>query len=607
MPLLVGVLILLTIHVLSFANSSLAASTITYARPSSSKPSSPILALPSEYPTSYPTDPDPTCEANHGLPYLTHIAQNHIPMCDPDYSNSGFECFQTIHQDLICVGQGIQFTSQPPSIHPADLQYDENGNPIPEPPHRPFSMHCRMRNLTQERIDHPGRISALEGYRSRENWKEYMYDTGLPFQLRQWQDGDGRICNRLKNDGTINVLVRREGTANIWHKLLEMWQVKISLDAVGMSGFVKNWEISKVQVVFEDDDTGPWDDLLWPFVTGRKPVRQSELEDACLGTVILPLTGATSPFWWGVWDDLPCRESFLFRPFVEKALKYMGLDTPPRLTEDTVVTIVNRTGTSNTRQLWNIDSHAEALRKSFPGVTVQVLDFSNIDLRSQSEIIRGTDVFMGAMGAGLTHLFFLNEESTVAEILAPGAHYTGFRNLAKVRGIPYFVSHGVVEDEFVVTDEYRNGMGERGKKVEVLPTTTRVEADVLEGSTKAVEVVDETAAAKVDKVEQAVAKASEEAAKIVDETRGSYAPPDESVNGVTDGWTETPPSMAAALENEEKYERKRIRRVDRTLRKRHWQDDEYLYLSEKQFIALAAAAINAQSNRGKRMKDIYPH
>ena len=98
--------------------------------------------------------------------------------------------------------------------------------------------------------------------------------------------------------------------------------------------------------------------------------------------------------------------------------------------------------------------------------------------------------------------------------------------------------------------------------------------------------------------------------KIVDETKGSYVPPDESVNGVTNGWTETPPSMAAALKNEEEvkaYGRSRIRRRDRTLRKRHWQDDEYLYLSEKQFIALAAAAINAQSNRGKRMKDIYPH
>lgn len=526
-------------------------------------------------------------------------------MCDPDYSKSGFECFQTIHQDLICVGQGIRFTSKPPPISPSDVTYDDFGNPIPAPSYRPFNMHCKMRNLTTERLEHPERIKELEGYPSREEWKEYMYDTGIPTQLRTWHDGDGQKCNKGRNDGTINVLVRREGTANIWHKLLEMWQVKISLDAVGMSAFVENWDISKVQVAFEDDDLGPWDELLWPMVTGRRPVRQSELEDGCLGTVILPLTGATSPFWWGVWDDLPCRESFLFKPFVEKALRHMGLDTPPRLTEDTVVTVVNRTGTSNTRQLWNIDSHAEALRQSFPGVTVQVLDFSTIDLRSQIKIIRKTDVFMGAMGAGLTHVFWLNEESTVAEILAPGAHYTGFRNVAKIRKMPYFVTHGVPEDEFIETEEYKKVMGDRAKKEKVVPTEVEVEAEPE--PTEAREVVEAEAAVRV---EEELAKASEEAAKLVEETKGHYAPPDESVNGVTDGWAEKPASMAAALEIEDHIKVNEKRRIERRMGeigKRHWQDDEYLYLSEKQFIALAAAAITAQGNRGKRMKDIYPH
>ena len=529
-------------------------------------------------------------------------------MCDPASSKSGFECFQTIHQDLICVGQGIQYTRDPPPIRAAAIDFDEFGNPAPAPPHRPFSMHCKMRNLTQERIDHPQRVAELDGYPSREEWKEYMYDTGIPTQLRTWHDGDGRSCNKAKNDGTISVLVRREGTGNIWHRLLEMWQVKLSLDAVGMSGFIPRWEIGKVQVVFEDDDKGPWDDLLWPFVTGKKPIRQSELMDGCLGTVILPLPGATSPFWWGVWEDLPCRESFLLKPFVGKALRHMGLNTKPRLVEDTVVTIVNRTGTSNTRQLWNIDSHAEALRLSFPGVTVQVLDFSTIKLKEQVQIVRSTDVFMGAMGAGLTHFFFLNDESTVAEILAPGAHYTGFRNLAKLRRMPYFVTHGVPEEEFQASEEWKSvtGVGkEEGVAVAPPATPTKVEA---ESTTTEVRVLQATAAAKVDKVEEAMAETSEEeAAKIADETKGSYAPTDDSVNGVTDGWTETPASMAEALENEQEYERRRIKWRERTLRKRHWQDDEYLYLSEKQFIALAAAAINAQSNRGKRMKDIYPH
>ena len=162
----------------------------------------------------------------------------------------------------------------------------------------------------------------------------------------------------------------------------------------------------------------------------------------------------------------------------------MRLDTPPRLTQDTTVTIVNRTGTSHTRQLWNIDSHAEALRESFPGVTVQVLDFAAINLREQISIIRNTDVLLGAMGAGLTHIFFLNEESTIAEIIAPGTHYAGFRNLAKIRQMPYFVMHGVEEKAFIMTEEYKRVMGANAK-VAVTAETAEVAAEIATAAVEA--------------------------------------------------------------------------------------------------------------------------
>ena len=42
------------------------------------------------------------------------------------------------------------------------------------------------------------------------------------------------------------------------------------------------------------------------------------------------------------------------------------------------------------------------------------------------------DVLVGVMGAALTNMLFLNEESTVAGILEPGAAYAGFPNLAKI-------------------------------------------------------------------------------------------------------------------------------------------------------------------------------
>ena len=471
-----------------------------------------------------------------------------------------------------------------------------------------------MRNLTQERIDYTkgGRteeLGKLEGFLDRdewrESWREYMYDTGLPFQLESWRDGDGKTCNKGKNDRKHTLLVKREMTENIWHRLLEMWQVKLSLDAVQMSGFLgAEFDRTKVQIVFQDDIKGPWDELLWPLITGSKPLYMGELQDGCLGTVILPLPGSTSPFWWKVWEDLPCRESFLLDPFIKAALEHMRLDTPPRLTQDTTVTIVNRTGTSHTRQLWNIDSHAEALRESFPGVTVQVLDFAAINLREQISIIRNTDVLLGAMGAGLTHIFFLNEESTIAEIIAPGTHYAGFRNLAKIRQMPYFVMHGVEEKAFIMTEEYKRVMGANAK-VAVTAETAEVAAEIATAAVEA-PAADARLSHAVEDVEIAAATAGIDTALPVEtlaEPSMEQEVEQEEKSAEEGGIKE----LSAHADDEGGYQRRRIRRGSIGIAKRHWQDDPYLYLSEKQFIALAAAAINAQGNRGTRMRDIYPH
>ena len=52
-----------------------------------------------------------------------------------------------------------------------------------------------------------------------------------------------------------------------------------------------------------------------------------------------------------------------------------------------------------------------------------------------------TSVLVGLTGAGLTNIFWLPEESSLAEIQAPGKIYAGFRNLAKMRRLHYFTAH----------------------------------------------------------------------------------------------------------------------------------------------------------------------
>ncbi len=465
----------------------------------------------------------------------------------------------------------------------------------------PFGMNCQMRNFTIEIENDPLKADELKGYPPSDFKKYYMYDTGMDKQLASWEDNDGKVCNARSNDGTFTLLLRRERTGNIWHRLLEMWQVELSLDALEMSAYIPGFDRKKVEIVFSTDDKGPWDELVWPMITGKMPLYQSEFKrDGCLGTVILPLPGSTSPYWYGVWEDLPCRTSYLLDPFINDMLKFMRLNTPPRLADDTVLTIVNRTGTSSTRQLWNIDAHAEALRKSFPDVTVQVQDFSVLSLTEQIQMIRGTDVFMGAMGAGLTHLFWLPEESSFVEIMAPGAHYSGFRNLAKVRRIPYFTTHGVLEEEFVKGEEYlkwKEAMHKpkakaQAPKMEVPPAVNTIAQKDTKGDRAEDVKTTATTRAVTDKDAEIQAKTlAEHEAYLAEAWRNMPGIPGSPIEPMED------------FDGYEGYEGDGARAIE----KRHWQNDEYLYMTERQFIALAAAAINAQSNRGTRSQDIIPH
>lgn len=385
-----------------------------------------------------PADDNESCQKLYGPQYLQHLADNHISYCE-DGSRSSLECFTTTSSDVACVAQGVSYQKSPP-------KYKKH-----------WSMNCQLRNLTTEIALDPSKADDLKLFRDIDKFKEYFNATGVSTQLRQWdisreENDNGNSCSMKKNNKKHTMFVRREGNNNIWHKLLEMWQAKLTLDALQMTDYrsssgqpyLSAAARKKVQVVFEDDAQGPVDSL-WGIVTGSEPVRLSTLNDACLGDVILPLVGTTSPFWIGVWDDMDCKSAYLIDPFIRDIYTHLGMTYKDRATENTVVTIINRT---TTRQIYNINSHVAKLKTTFPDTTFQIIDFSTITLREQFEIISQTDVLIGAMGAGLTHMFFLPGQSTVVEIMAPGAHYTGFRNLAKLRKLPYFTAHGTPEEEW---------------------------------------------------------------------------------------------------------------------------------------------------------------
>lgn len=516
---------------------------------------------------------DEFCESYYGPPYLQHIADNHVPYCESG-SKSDMECFVTHMHDPLCVARGVAFTANP-----------GEGK-------KKYAMDCTFRNFTKEiEADKSGKkAKELEKFQNIEDIHEYFYWTGVRMQIDQWNIGhgdnapdtkvQGKKCDAGHNDGKITLLVKREMNHNVWHKLMELWQTMITLDALEMAPwhpsrlksltnqpFLTPESRMDVQVVIEDDDIGPVDEL-WPLLTGSAPIRQSQLNDTCLGTVILPLPGSSSPFWDSHWQDRDCQTKFMLEPFLRRIYRTLGMSTKKRLQEETVVTIIDRKGT---RKIWHLQEHVEHLRTIYPNVKFQIVDFATIGLKEQIELSRNTDVLVGVMGAGMTHILFLPEDSTVVELMTPGTHYSGFRNLAKMRDLPYYTSHGLPEEEWKKTQ-----VG----AVKQAPAAAPAAAPAVAPAAPAAEP-EQDWREKADNAKPDAAPAAAPAAAAAPAPAPPSAPAAPAVE------VSTPDFGGHKM-------------------KRHWQDDQFLYYTEDMFTALVAAGINGQLNRGLRSGDVMP-
>jgi protein O-GlcNAc transferase len=388
----------------------------------------PATAYPTDYLTVYKEDDN--CALLFGPRYLEYMASHHIEYCEKD-SRSSFECFRTYRKETFCVGKGVV----------SDLSRGDG-------PHT--SMHCKMRNFTKERKYN----SVLQDVLDFEEQGRGFYDTTARCQLEHWDINTnidnarvaGQVCDKEYNDGKWTLLVKRENHPNIWHKMLEIWQSLIVLDVLQMAinpatkaPYLKATDIPNVQVVFTEGDKGtlnPVDDW-WEMITGKKPVMQKDMPPTCLGNVILPLDEVSSPFWDHTWDMGDCHEPFLVNAFLKRLYRYIGLEQEYQVNPkgEMLVTIIDRKGT---RKLRHQDEMVATAQARWPKVKFQLVDFANTTLLDQVKLVRDTDILLGLTGAGMTHIFWLPEESSVAEIQAPGVVYGGFRHLCKLRNLNYF-------------------------------------------------------------------------------------------------------------------------------------------------------------------------
>eukprot|EP01094_Clydonella_sp_ATCC50884_P025510 TRINITY_DN6730_c0_g1_i2.p3 TRINITY_DN6730_c0_g1~~TRINITY_DN6730_c0_g1_i2.p3 ORF type:complete len:150 (-),score=36.26 TRINITY_DN6730_c0_g1_i2:106-555(-) len=85
------------------------------------------------------------------------------------------------------------------------------------------------------------------------------------------------------------------------------------------------------------------------------------------------------------------------------------------------------------------------------------VDFANMSMKEQLEVVAGTDVLVGVHGAALTHLLFLSPSATVLEFVVshPEMINDHFRDLAKWTSRSYVQRRAKTVDkmfEFVALD-----------------------------------------------------------------------------------------------------------------------------------------------------------
>ncbi|KAK5689534.1 hypothetical protein LTR97_012874 [Elasticomyces elasticus] len=258
-------------------------------------------------------------------------------------------------------------------------------------------------------------------------------------------DGFGPMRDHLE-DRTLFMIQREDSIDNLWHTLMQVMSLSLSLDVLrstprpGTSEvmFTTN-DMKRSQVVILDAyEDGPFYDL-WTMHTDMPPVRLSDLAHTVVGKMVIPLPGGSNPIWEGDWVDLPCNQSVLLKTFSLRVLDFYKVRTDSTKHTSLTLTMIDR---KTTRMLFDQDSLFTALQARFPDVTMRLVDFSKLSFRQQLQIARSSDILVGVHGAGLTHGMFLKPSSSIVEILPPTLAYKGFKNMARFCGLSYFSRFG---------------------------------------------------------------------------------------------------------------------------------------------------------------------
>ena len=89
--------------------------------------------------------------------------------------------------------------------------------------------------------------------------------------------------------------------------------------------------------------------------------------------------------------------------------------------------------------MFMIERYTEYPRQRYPNFKINTVDFGTLALREQVLVAQGTASLVGHHGTGMTHVFFIPEQSAMIKISPRTPGLAGFCHLSKMRQRSYFV------------------------------------------------------------------------------------------------------------------------------------------------------------------------
>ena len=384
------------------------------------------LPLPFEYSA---TAAEPTgCAQRYDSLFLESASNTLVNYCS-ETSSSRLTCFHSNvseQRDSFCIGTPASFDAQ----------------------EKRFSLNCEERELTGAEL--------AAGTPSPADFPIYWYETGPRIIFERYvqflspHTPPPPLSEPISSPKKFTILVRREErTDNLWHHLMQIFSVFLTLDVLQMTldpatgqPFFRAGDIEDTRVVICDEhEEGLFYDQ-WTAFAKRPTMRINDLTPELTRDsekIIIPLPGSANPFWKGDWVPEPCGESKLLEVFSQRMLGFYnvkgGVRDPGR---PLVLTFIDRV---EKRSLVNKSAYISKLRLLHPDVKIDLVSFASLPFAEQLETVRKTDILAGVHGAGLTHGIFLPPSSAMVEIMPRSLDHKGFRNLAKRAGHQYFTTH----------------------------------------------------------------------------------------------------------------------------------------------------------------------